>query len=93
MTYKTNYHNTIKFTYSISPTGLDFLDVHIYKGPRFESSGILDFRPHFKDMNCFQYLHYTLAHPRSTFSGIVKGELLRILRASSSQSTAHVPGS
>ena len=71
--YINGYHDTIKFTHVKSSTGVDFLDTHVHKGPRFESSGILDFSPHFKATNCFQYLHFASAHPRATFAGIVKG--------------------
>lgn len=59
----------------------------IEKGKRFNRTGILDFAPHFKSTNRFQYLHYTSSHPRPALKGLVKGELARILRASSSAST------
>ena len=78
-------HNSIKFTHHISKDCVPFLDLEIYKGDRFKESGILDVRPHFKDTNRFQYLQYSSAHPRSTFRGTVKGELTRILRASSNE--------
>ena len=43
----------------------------------------------FKVTNCFQYLHYSSAHPRSVFRGIIKGEATSVLRASSDKSTYH----
>lgn len=61
------------------------LDLQVYKGPRFEREGKLDIRPHFKSTNLFQYLHFSSSHPRSIFSGIVKGELTRILRNSTDE--------
>lgn len=80
-------HPTIRFTHEVSDTEIAFLDVTVFKGPRFMELGIVDFRPHLKATNRFQYLHFYSSHPRSTFKGILKGELLRMLRASSSSHT------
>lgn len=80
-------HPTVKFLSTVSNRSVDFLDITILKGDRFLETGILDFSPHYKPTNRFQYLQYNSAHPRSTFRGIVKGELLRILRASPDEST------
>ena len=82
-----NYHQTIKFTHSTSRTAIDFLDLTIYKGKRFATDAILDIKPMFKATNSFQYLHYSSAHPRSVFRGIIKGEATRVLRASSDKHT------
>lgn len=82
-----NHHDTIKFTHTISKKQVEFLDMCIGKGERFALTGKLDISPFYKKTNLFQYLHWGSAHPRSTFRGIVKGELTRILRASSSPTT------
>ena len=42
------YHTTIKFTSTISPEEVTFLDLTIFKGRRFNECGKLDIRPHFK---------------------------------------------
>ncbi len=76
-----NAHPNIKFTYECSSTTVDFLDLTLYKGPRFE----LDSKPFFKTTNKFQYLEYTSAHPRNTFQSLIKGELTRLLRACSDE--------
>ena len=76
-------HPTIKFTCQHSACSVDFLDVTLYKGDRFASTGKLDIKPFFKPTNKFQYLHYQSAHPRNTFRSLVKGELTRLLRACS----------
>lgn len=81
------HHNTIKFTFDISDSTAVFLDLELYKGPRFNSSSKFDIRPHFKNTNSFQYLQYTSSHPKSTYKGIIKGELIRILRASTDEQT------
>ena len=82
-----SHHHSIKFTHTISSRSVVFLDLEIHKGTRFGECGRLDLRPHFKHTNCFQYLQFSSAHPRATFRGIVKGELIRILRASSNRDT------
>lgn len=80
-------HPTIKFTAEISETQVTFLDLELYKGNRFQSSGKLDIRPHIKATNKFQYLHYSSAHPRSVFKAVANGELTRMLRASTDEAT------
>lgn len=82
-----NFRPTIKFTYEVSDTKAVFLDFELHKGTRFRDLGILDVKPHFKDTNTFQYLHFSSAHPRCTRKGIVKGEMTRILRACSAEDT------
>ncbi len=45
--YLNNAHPTIKFTYECSSTTVDFLDLIVYKGPRFELENKLDTKPFF----------------------------------------------
>ena len=76
---------TIHFTWTISSEGVDFLDTRIYKGSRFQQTGILHVRTYFKPTNTFQYLHFSSSHPKGVFKGLVKGEAIRFLRSNSSQ--------
>ena len=87
MDFLNEAHPTIKFTHTWSATQIDFLDITIYKGNRFATSGRLDTKPFFKSTNKFQYLPYNSAHPKSVFRSLIKGELTRLLRASSSEDT------
>ena len=80
-------HPTIKFTSHTSTQQTTFLDLELYKGPTFTTTGKLDIRPHYKDTNAFQYLHHNSSHPRSTHRAIVKGEFTRALRASTDPHT------
>ena len=75
-----NLFMTIKFTYESSETSIDFLDITVYKGEKYARQSKLDIKPYFKPTNKFQYLQYSSAHPKSTFSSIIKGELARLLR-------------
>lgn len=77
------FHSTIKFTWNVSSTSVDFLDLKIHKGSRFEATGTLDISTMFKATNKFQYLAYSSSHPRHVFRGVLKGELLRALRTNS----------
>ncbi len=85
MNYLNSIHDTIKFTYECSKTTVDFLDITIYKGNRFELQQMLDFKPFFKKTNKFQYLEYSSSHPKQTFKSLIKGELTRLLRACSDE--------
>ena len=89
MQYLNGAHPTIKFTCESSPHSVDFLDVTIYKGDRFRSTGILDIKPFFKKTNKFQYLEFSSAHPKYTFRGLIKGEMTRLLRACSDEAEYH----
>ena len=75
-------HPTIKFTATISKHQIDYLDITIFKGKRFEQSGILDIKMYTKDCETFMYIMPTSTHPPATFSGFIKGEFLRIIRNS-----------
>lgn len=87
MKYLNSSHPTIKFTHEISSHSVDFLDLTLYKGQRYKTTHLLDIKPYFKPTNKFQYLEYTSAHPKGIFTSLVKGELTRLLRASSSKET------
>ena len=78
-------HPTIHFTWTVSSEGVDFLDTRIYKGSRFQQTGILDVQTFFKPTNTFQYLHFSSSHPKGVFKGLVRGEAIRFLRFNSSQ--------
>ena len=70
----------IKFTAEISDCSMTFLDVTVYKGPRFAATGLLDTDIHYKPTNNFLYVHGSSHHPPHTFKAVALGECLRILR-------------
>ncbi len=85
-THANSLHETLKFEYNISSENANFLDTTVFKGTRFASEGILDFKPYVKPSETFQYLHRTSAHPPSVFTGLIKGELIRFVRTSTNLS-------
>ena len=70
----------ITLTHTTSEQESTFLDITLYKGERFETTRTLDLKLHRKPTDTFQYLHRHSAHPEAVFSGLVKGETLRIIR-------------
>ena len=80
-------HRTLKFTWSISDERIEFLDLNLFKGGRFNTTNLLDISTHFKKTNTFQYLHFSSSHPRSVFKGLVKGEAIRFLRSNTDAHT------
>ncbi len=72
--------SSIKFH---SYNSIDFLDLTLFKGPRFAATGILDIKPFAKLINPHAYLHFSSGHHRSVTLGLVKGEFVRTLRKSS----------
>ena len=78
-------HPTLKFTHEWSKTEINFLDLTLYKGERFNNTQILDIKCFSKPCDTFQYLSRDSSHPYACFSGMVKGEAIRYIRNSSSE--------
>ena len=78
---------SINFTMECSLDKAIFLDLQITKGSRFSEKKILDVSLHIKDTNPLNFLHYSSCHPPATFSTIVRGEIMRALRCTSSITT------
>ena len=76
----------IKFVFKVSPSESEFLDLHFFKGERFNQSGILDIKVHQKSMNTYLYIPYRSCHPSHVKGAFIVTELLRYIRNSSSQS-------
>jgi hypothetical protein len=74
----------IRLTHEVSTTAVDFMDLHIHKGPRFQRARRLDLRVHRKRLNRYLYLPWTSAHPTAQKAAFLKGELIRFIRNSSS---------
>ena len=58
MDFANSFPATIKFTDVMSSENIVFLDIEIYKGPRFLTGKILDVQTHFKRTETFQYTHF-----------------------------------
>lgn len=75
-----NHHASISLKFEIHDSEINFLDTTVYKGERFQREGILDTKVYFKPTDSLQLLHKASYHPKHTFSGIVKSQILRYRR-------------
>ena len=80
-------HRTLRFMWSISNKRIEFLNLNIFKGGKFNTNYHLDISTHFKKTNTFQYLHFSSSHPKSVFKGLMKGEAIRFLRSNTDPHT------
>lgn len=76
---------SIKIKYTIHETQVNFLDTVTYKGERYQQTGHLDFKVYFKDTDTHSLLFKTSYHPKHTYRGIIKSQLLRFYRISSDE--------
>ena len=72
-------HPSINITYTISPKEVVMLDVKLFKGPRFNSNGILDTCVFQKELNRYQYLPWISFHPRHVKLSFIRSELRRYM--------------
>lgn len=76
-----NSHDpSIKLKTEIDSQTIDFLDTTIFKGKDFQTHLQLDIKVHFKNTDTHALLHKDSFHPKHTFRGIVKSQLLRFKR-------------
>ena len=74
------HQQCIKLTSETSYDSVNFLDTTIFKGDRFRNTGRLDSKVFFKPTDTHQLLHKESFHPKHTFSGILKSQILRFHR-------------
>lgn len=83
-----NSHDpSIKLKYVMDDKSIDFLDTTVYKGPSFDLSGTLDIKVFFKETDTHALLYKTSFHPKHTFRGLLKSQLLRFYRISTQNSS------
>jgi hypothetical protein len=75
----------INLTWEISQQSVDFLDLTIFKGNRFQQTGIMDSRVYQKPLNKYLYLPFKSAHTHAMKRAFIKGELIRYRRNCSSE--------
>lgn len=76
-----NSHNeSISLTSVTSYDSVDFLDTTTYKGQHFQNTNTLDVKVFFKDTDTHALLFKTSYHPKHTYAGLVKSQLLRFHR-------------
>jgi len=75
-----SHHPSIKITSETNSKEINFLDVVTFKNLDFEVTGRLSSKVYFKPTDSHNLLHQDSFHPKHTFSGIVKSQLIRFKR-------------
>lgn len=75
-----SHHPTIKLKATTSFSSINFLDVTTFKGPDFPHKRRLDTKVYFKPTDSHALLHHISFHPKHTFKGILKSQLIRFHR-------------
>lgn len=68
----------LSFTHTISSSCAVFLDLEVFKGPLFYSTGMLSFKTFHKSMNRFLYLPAFSSHHPTTIRSWIAGEIVRL---------------
>ena len=80
-----SFHQTIKFTYTVSDTNMFYLDVNVTKN----EDNSLSTDIHIKPIDVHQYLHFSLCHPRKCKEGIPHSQAKRYRRIISNDDSFH----
>ena len=75
-----NHHPSVKLTANVSQKSIDFLDTTVYKDDSISETNKLDIKVFFKETDTHQLLLKSSFHPKHTFSGIIKSQILRFHR-------------
>ena len=78
-------HPNITLKSNVQKKQLEFLDVLVYKGHRFQAEGLFDTKVYFKPTDSHALLHKKSYHPKHTFGGIIKSQLIRFGRICNQQ--------
>lgn len=75
-----NHNPSIKLKATTDQNSVDFLDTTTFKGPSFSTTNKLDIKVFFKETDTHALLHKSSFHPKHTFAGLIKSQLLRFHR-------------
>lgn len=71
---------SIQLEAQINEQSIDFLDTTVFKGNDFDATNTLDVKVFFKKTDLHALLFKSSFHPKHTFAGLVKSQLLRFHR-------------
>lgn len=80
-----NHHASVSVKFNLQQEKVEFLDTEVYVQREVEGQGKLGTRVFFKPTDTHALLHKTSYHPRHTFRGIVKSQLVRFHRICSAE--------
>ena len=78
-------HQSLKFTFEVSNQLVTYLDLQIFKGDRFKTSGRLDHKVNQKKTDTHQWLSPDSAHCPDIFPAMILGESIRYMRGCTSK--------
>ena len=73
-------HPAIKLEFTCSATSVNFLDIHIFKGPNFTETGYLSTTVHQKLLNAYLYISFCSFHSPKAKGAFIITELMRYIR-------------
>lgn len=71
---------SIRLKHTLHTNHVNFLDTTVYKGPLFKETQTLDIKVYFKETDTHALLFKSSFHPKHTYRGLVKSQLLRFRR-------------
>lgn len=74
------HRQSIKLKATLNPDSIEFLDTTTYKGKDFAEELRLEVKVFFKETDTHALLFKTSYHPKHTFAGLMKSQLLRFER-------------
>lgn len=80
-----SHHPSIKVKYEIHPIQVNFLDTTVFLEQLGQNLKIST-KVYFKPTDCHALLHKSSYHPKHTFKGIIKSQIIRFYRISSKES-------
>lgn len=84
-----SHHDSINVKYNLQHTQIEFLDTEVFFIKDNLEEWMLGTRVYFKPTDTHALLHKNSFHPRHTFRGIVKSQLIRFHRICTRQEDAH----
>lgn len=75
-----NHNQSIKIKSTDNLTSVDFLDTTTFKSNTFKETHTLDIKVFFKETDTHALLFKTSFHPKHTYAGLIKSQLLRFHR-------------
>jgi len=78
-----SHHSSIKVKYTIHPQEVNFLDTTVFFSNNNQPQKTLHTRVYFKPTDTHALLHKHSYHPKHTFKGIIKSQIIRFYRISS----------
>lgn len=75
-----NHHPSIKLKYTRDPQQVHFLDTTVFFSPLKDTQKQIKTKIYFKTTDTHALLHKSSYHPKHTFSGIIKSQLIRFHR-------------